>query len=91
MDEVGYATREQAVLAANDIPDRYVTVLGSRISGDRARVWLLTNDRPSFEEYECDCIREADGWHEVSGSGGCSLGTPREVKRAATQIRARFR
>jgi hypothetical protein len=91
VDGVGFATPEQAVLADDDIPDRYVTVLGSRAKGDEARVWLLMNDRPPFEEYECVCVREDDGWHEVSGSGSFSLATPREIRRAAENIRSRFR
>jgi hypothetical protein len=67
---------------------RYVTVLGSHIDGNEATVWLLTNDRPSFEGYESVCVREDGHWHESHGSGGLGSNAPREILEAADQIRA---
>jgi len=90
MEERGYQTPEEAVLAEIDIPERFVTVLGSRIRRDEAHVYLLTNDRPRFEEYECICVREDGLWQESHGWGGFSLGTPRVIKKAANEIRSRF-
>jgi len=91
MGESGYETPEEAVVAEFDAPRRYLTVLGVRIRGDQAHVWLLTNDRPSFEEYTCVCIREGILWREAFGSSGFSRPTPREVKKEAERIRSRFR
>lgn len=91
MKDEGYATPEEAVLAAIDVPARYVTVVGSRIEGDEARVWLLTNDREPFEEYECVCVRDHGLWHETHGSGGFSLLTPGEIRQRAADIRSQSR
>jgi hypothetical protein len=92
MDEPGYATPEEAVLAEwRGVPSQFVTVVGSRINGDEARVWLLTNDREPFEEYECVCVCEGGLWRESHGSGGFSLTTPREIKQRATEIGSRSR
>ena len=89
MEEHGYATPEEAVLADWDGPlKKFVTVVGSRIKGDEAYVWLLTNDREPFEEYECVCAREGGLWRESHGSGGFSLTTPREIKDRAAAIRS---
>jgi hypothetical protein len=90
MDDPGYDTPEEAVLAEFGAPRRFVNVVGVRIRGERARVWLLTNDRPPFEEYTCVCVREDGLWREEFGSNGFSWPTPREVKAQAQQIRARF-
>ena len=90
MDERGYQTPEEAVLAESDVPEQFVTVVGSRIDGNEAHVWLLTNDRPPFEEYECICVREDELWHETHGWGGFADDTPPEIKKAADQIRSRF-
>ena len=65
----GFETPEQA--AFRDIPARYRIVLGTLISGDRASVWMLTNDRPPFEPYTMSCYREGGRWFE--GSGVCGL------------------
>jgi len=71
VEEQGYATPEDAVLAEwEGIPRRFVTVVGSRIEGDEAHVWLLTNDREPFEEYESVCVREGGLWRESHGWGG---------------------
>ncbi len=43
-EDEGYETAEAAARA--DIPERFVTVLGVRVAGDTAHVWMLTNDRP---------------------------------------------
>ena len=90
MGEPGHQTPEEAVLAATGIPERFVTVVGSRIDGDEARVWLLTNDRAPFEEYGCICVREGGLWRETHGQGGFPDDTPSEIKQAADQIRSRF-
>jgi hypothetical protein len=86
--EEQYQTPEEAVLADGDIPEQYVTIVGSRIRGDEVRVWLLTNDRPPFEEYECVCVREEGFWRETHGWGGFSIGSPHEVRKRADEIRA---
>ena len=65
----GLATPEEA--APGDIPPRYVTVVGTLIVGDMATVWMLTNDRPPYEEYTVACSREHGRW--FGGSGICGL------------------
>jgi hypothetical protein len=91
VEEQGYQTPEEAVLAERDIPEQYVTIVASRIRGDEAHVWLLTNDRPPFEEYECVCVREEGLWRETHGWGGFSIGTPHDVRKRADEIRAASR
>jgi hypothetical protein len=91
MDEPGYETPEEAVLAGFGAPRRFVNVVGVRVRGDRARVWLLTNDRPAFEEYTCVCGRERGLWREEFGTNGFSWPTPRDVRKQAQQIRSSFR
>jgi hypothetical protein len=88
VEERGYETPEEAVLAERDIPAQYATVVGSRIRGDEAHVWLMTNDRLPFEEYECVCVRAAGLWYETHGWGGFSVGTPREIRKRAREIRS---
>ena len=78
------------MLADGGWPEGFVTVVGSRIQGDEARVWLLTNNRPPFEEYECICVREGGLWRESHGWGGFAVDTPPEITEDADQIRARF-
>jgi hypothetical protein len=80
----GYASPEEA--ARGDIPEQYVTVVGVRIEGDRAHVWMVTNDRPTFEGYEVDCVREGGKWFGEYGSGGFSLYTPRDVLERAAAL-----
>jgi hypothetical protein len=82
----GYATAEEA--ARGDIPEQYVQFLGVRIHGRDAMVWMLTNDRPPFEEYTMSVFRDEHGrWHP--GGGVCGLGSfngvdaPAEVLAAA--------
>lgn len=72
MADPGFQTPEDAVLADFDAPRRYITILGSEVRGDRAMVWMLTNDRPPFEEYTEVCFREDGGWTVAFGS---SLGS----------------
>ncbi len=91
MDEPGYETPEEAVLAEFDVPRRYATVVGVRVRGDQAWVYLLTNDRPAFEEYTCVCFREAGRWTEAYGSSGFARPVPADVKREAERVRLRFR
>jgi len=63
--ETGYATPEEA--SSGDIPPQFVTVVGTRVVGDHATVWLLTNDTPPFEDYQVNCVRDQGGWHVDSG------------------------
>jgi len=66
-----------------------VTVLGTRVDGDVATVWLLTNDGPQFEPYEVTCERCDDGsWEPSSVSGGFSVDTPAEVLAKAKALGA---
>jgi hypothetical protein len=74
--ETGYATPEEASLG--DIPPQFVTVVGTRIDGDYATVWLLTNDTPPFEDYQVNCVRDKGRWHFESGFP-FGAGVPEEV------------
>jgi hypothetical protein len=80
----GYATPEQA--ACGDISPAFVTVVGARVSGDRAAVWLPTNDKPPFEDYQVNCELESARWHVESGFGGFGSGTPAKVLEAARSL-----
>lgn len=71
-------------------PAQFVTVLGSRIDGDEGLVWVLTNDRPRFEEYVCWVERLEGLWRDMGGYGGFGIDTPVEVRLAAEKIYARF-
>jgi hypothetical protein len=72
--------------ARGDIPEQFVTVVGVRIEGDSAHVWLVTNDRPTFEGYEVDCVRKDGKWYDVGGSGGFDMYTPRDVLERAAAL-----
>jgi hypothetical protein len=72
--------------ARGDIPEEFVTVLGIQIEGDYARVWMLTNDRPSFEPYEEFLILKGSKWFATHGSGGFSLDTPAEILERAAKL-----
>lgn len=80
----GYNTLEEAALG--DIPPRFATVVGSRVRGDTATVWLLTNDQPPFEAYEVHCVLHAGRWEWESGSGGFGTGTPGDVLAEARRL-----
>jgi hypothetical protein len=81
----GYPTPEEA--AVEGFPPQYVAVLGTRTEGDSVRVWLMTNDVPSFELYEVVCIREGTGWLGDSGqSGGYDSGTPDAILQRALDL-----
>ena len=87
MDELeddGCETLEEA--ARGDIPPQFATVVGSRVSGDTATVWLLTNDQPPFETYEVYCERRNSRWYGVGGSGGFGVGAPDEVLAEARRL-----
>jgi hypothetical protein len=82
--EHGYDTPAEA--ARGDIPEQYATVVGVRVAGDHAHVWLLTNDRPPFEGYEVDCVRRDGKWYDVGGTGGFDGYTPPEVLERAARL-----
>jgi hypothetical protein len=65
--------------ASGNVPGRFVTVLGVRVRGDNADVWLLTNDRPPFEREQALLTRVEDGWEGVLSGGGFDSSTPAEV------------
>lgn len=83
-EETSFERLEEAACAG--YPKEYVAVLGVRIDGDKARVWMLTNDVPPFEPYESNCVRVADGWRETDGSGGFSVDTPEDVLAEAGRL-----
>ena len=70
--------RDPEEAARGDIPRQFVTVVGTQIEGDVATVWLLTNDRPPFQDYEVHCVRERGRWHADSGSP-FNVGAPDDV------------
>ena len=80
----GYATPEEA--ARGDIPERFVTILGVGVQGDRAHVWMLTNDGPPFEGYEELLVRADGRWHSEAGFGGLSTGTPGHILEQARRL-----
>ena len=82
--EDGFDSPEEG--AYGDIPEQFVTVLGVQIDGDYARVWSLTNDRPSFEGYEDYFVRKGSKWHGTHGSGGFSDDTPAEIVAKAAKL-----
>lgn len=91
MDQRGFETPEEAALNADSgWPPGMATVVGVEMEGDHATVWLLTNDRPPFEEYEVYCERQDGRWFETHGMGGFGVFTPKSVRRAAAEIIARF-
>jgi hypothetical protein len=49
-------------------------------------VWLVTNDRPTFEGYEADCVRRNGKWYDIAGSGGFDDYTPAEVLERAARL-----
>jgi hypothetical protein len=83
-EEEVFATPEEA--ARGDIPEQYATVLGVRVQQHRAIVWMLTNDRPTFEAYTVVCHREGDGWVSDMGSNSFGYDPPQEVEEAAARL-----
>jgi hypothetical protein len=81
----GYDSPEEAV-RGGDIPEQFVTILGVQIRGNYARVWMLTNDRPTFEGYEDFFIRKGSKWFPTHGSGGFSDDTPAEILDKAAKL-----
>jgi hypothetical protein len=48
--------------ARGDIPPRFCTVVDVDVTGDLARIWLLTNDAAQWEEYQVNYRREQRTW-----------------------------
>jgi hypothetical protein len=65
-----YATPEAA--ARSEIPERYSRVLGSAISPDDRRAFVLlgTNEPPQLYPYLVHCWHDDGGWEEGSSSNG---------------------
>jgi hypothetical protein len=80
--EDGFDTPEEA--ARGDIDAQFVSVLGVRVEGDVATVWMLTNDGPPFEPYTVQCRREDGRW--FGGNGSNVLGPPLDVVIAAAKL-----
>jgi hypothetical protein len=80
----GFATPEEA--ARGDIPAQFVQVVGVRMEGDSATVWMLTNEAPSFHAYEVGCERENGRWYMDWGLGGFQTSTPDEVRAEARRL-----
>ena len=78
------ATLDEA--ARGDISQRYATILGARVEGETAVVWMLTNDRPSFEAYTVECHRQRWGWVGGNGSNGFGYDPPPEIDEAAARL-----
>jgi hypothetical protein len=83
-EDMGYETLEEAALG--DIPRQFATIVGHQVHGDVATVWLLTNNRPSFEAYEVNSERKDGRWYWESGFGGFGTGTPEEVLAEAHRL-----
>jgi hypothetical protein len=80
---------EQATVARRargDIPPQFCTVVDVEISGDVARIWLLTNDAAQWEEYQVNFKRE-QGWVEVLSAGGFQTGAPDHVFERARRLK----
>jgi hypothetical protein len=80
MSTDGYDSLEEA--GRGGIPDPYVHVLGYRVSGNKAVVWTLTNDRPPFEEDELFLERKGARWFPTYGQGGWSNPPPEVWEKA---------
>jgi hypothetical protein len=79
-----FTTPEAA--ACGDIPGRFVNVLGVRIRGDEADVWMLTNDGPPFEREQALVTRVEGGWEGVLSGAGFDSSTPAEIITKAEQL-----
>jgi hypothetical protein len=80
----GCETLEEA--ARGDVPPQFATVVGSRVTGDSAIVWLLTNDQQPFEPYEVYCERRNGRWYLEGGVGGFRARTPTDVLEEARRL-----
>ena len=70
-----------------DIPPRFCTVVDVDISGDVARIWLLTNDAAPWQEYQVNFRRDRGTWIESLSGGGFQTGTPDHVRERARHLR----
>jgi hypothetical protein len=77
---------ELARRAVGDIPPRFCTVIDVEITGDLARIWLLTNDAAQWEEYQVNYRLEQKTWVEVLSAGGFQTGTPDHVHERARRL-----
>jgi hypothetical protein len=80
----GFDTPEEA--ARGDIPPQFCHVVGARVEGESARVWLLTNEGPSFAAYEVGCERQKGRWYMDWGTGGFQTDTPDEILAEARRL-----
>jgi alkanesulfonate monooxygenase SsuD/methylene tetrahydromethanopterin reductase-like flavin-dependent oxidoreductase (luciferase family) len=76
----GDEAAELARRAVGDIPPQFCTVVDTDITGDLARIWLLTNDAAHWQTYQVNYRREGGSWVEVSSGGGFQTGTPDRVR-----------
>ena len=83
-EDNGCETLEEA--ARGDIPPQFATVVGTRVTGDAATVWLLTNDLPPFEPYTVDCERRNGRWYFDAGYGGLGSDAPDDVLAKAHRL-----
>jgi hypothetical protein len=77
---------ELAERAAGDIPPQFCTVVDVDITGDLARIWLLTNDVAQWEEYQVNYRLEQGTWVEVLSAGGFQTDTPDHVNERARRL-----
>lgn len=70
----GYATPEDAVRAADSVPNQYLRIVAVEYSPDRnyAVVLMEYNEPPTVEPYVVLCEWTSSGW--VEGRGGSSGG-----------------
>jgi hypothetical protein len=81
---------ERAALArraCGDIPPRFCTVVDVDISGDVARIWLLTNDAAQWQEYQVNFRRDQGTWIESLSAGGFQTGTPDHVRERVRHLK----
>jgi hypothetical protein len=70
----GYATPQEAVIADDSVPARYVNIVAVEYSpsGTHAVVLIAYNEPPVIEPYVVLCEKTPEGW--VAGSGGSAGG-----------------
>jgi hypothetical protein len=73
--------------AVGDIPPQFCTVVDVDITGDAARVWLLTNDAAQFERYQVNFTRDRGTWIETLSASGFQTGTPDHVHQRARRLK----